>query len=252
MGNEKKPGIAGKKSVQKNLPKAALGAVHDAGVGVQNAGKAIVKKGQDLVQLQVEKVERRQDELYASNRQIGVEQLERLRALQPGASPLTTWNLLALSFIEGVSRTKDEEVVSSLHREFVLTAIEIYGGPKVGVQVRRECIGLIEVRFRNFKIKKNAGKAINAVITLADIAVTFIPGLQNAKFLKNAKFLNAKNLTKLIQWISRIRPFVDKAKVKIDEIRPDERQAHRMVQQVKDKLGAMPSSWPRTSAAKKA
>lgn len=218
---------------------------------MQNAGKALVKKGQDLVQHQVEKVEQRRDELFEANRQIGVEQLARLRKLQPGGSPLATWNLLEMSFVEGVSTTRDEEVVSSLHREFVLTAIEIHGGPKVSVQVRRECVGLIEARFRNFQIKKNTGKAINAIITLADIAVTFIPGLQSAKFLKNAKFLNAKNLTKVIQWISRIRPFVNQAKMKIDELRPDQREAHRMVEQVKDKLGALPKSWPKSASTKK-
>lgn len=241
MGNPKKV---------KKSPEGAGKAIQEVGIGVQNAGKALVKKGQDLVQHQVEKVEQRRDELFEANRQIGVEQLKRLRKLQPGASPLATWKLLEMSFVEGVSTTTDEEVISSLHREFVLTAIEIYGGPKVNVDARRACIGLIETRFRNFQIKKNTGKAINALITLADIAVTFIPGLQNAKFLKKAKFLNAKNLTKVIQWISRVRPFVDRAKIKLDELHPDQRQAHRMVEQVKEKLGAVPKSWPKPSTVK--
>jgi hypothetical protein len=217
--------------------------IDDAGAGIQNAGKAIVDKVTDAQRQQAEKVDKRRDALYLENAHIGKEELLKIRKPIPEASPYAIWKVLEIAFLEGISSTKDEERHTYLKQEFILTAIEIHGGERVAVDARRACMALIETNFRNFKIKKNTGRAIQTVLSLADLALTIIPGLQNFKFFKNLKFFKKMNLNKLVAFINRGLPFLRVLFNKIDTNSPGVQAAKRTIEQVQSKLGPVPTTW---------
>jgi hypothetical protein len=238
--------IRDKKGAAPGLPAKVKKVVQNAGAGLQNAGKVVVEKGKAIRQNQIESVQQRRDALYLASKHIGEEQLNQFRELQPDASPYATWKLLEKSYIQGASLAQDEEAASTLLQEFVLTAIELYGGKNVPLEPRRSCIALIETNLRNHKVKKNVGRALKASLTLADIALTFFPQVKNLKLLKNAKFLK-----KAIPWISRTLPFITGAISKVDSRNPGVQLAKNTIENVRTKLGPVPKSWSKYTSKKK-
>jgi hypothetical protein len=204
--------------------------IDDAGAGIQNAGKAIVDKVTDTQRQQAEKIEKRRDALYSDNAHIGKEQLALLRKPIPDASPYLVYRLLEEGFLKGISTEKDEELQVRLKQDYILTTIELYGGTKVPVESRRDCMALIEAHFRNYKWKKNTEK-------------TLIPGLKDAKFFKNAKFLKKLNVQKVVAYINRALVLLRLARDKFDSSSPDVQAAKKTIEQVQSKLGPVPSAW---------
>jgi hypothetical protein len=217
--------------------------IDDAGAGIQNAGKAIVDKVTDTQRQQAEKIEKRRDALYSDNAHIGKEQLALLRKPIPDASPYLVYRLLEEGFLKGISTEKDEELQVRLKQDYILTTIELYGGTKVPVESRRDCMALIEAHFRNYKWKKNTEKTIEVALTLADLALSLIPGLKDAKFFKNAKFLKKLNVQKVVAYINRALVLLRLARDKFDSSSPDVQAAKKTIEQVQSKLGPVPSAW---------
>lgn len=154
-----------------------------------NASKVTKAERQRLKR---EATEQALDNYFDLNIHVGIEHLNSLRNSKPDASPREILNIMSDSFLKDLRTADHNTKKASLHQEFILGALAVYG-PSLQDDVRRRSIKILTSKLSRLKLSRALKGAANGAVLVAEVALEIFPVFKNAKFLK--KFKNVKPAT---------------------------------------------------------